>query len=158
MNCGSSALSPCLQSSKFFIEGRNQGMAGLPTEPWSSSGSGVHACLWIQEVCSFLAQMPSLCLREPPLYYYLHLLLPLLLTLNKPSSPWKVSELQLSLGNGINAAVLPDPVRPYPSFSVTLAGWDAELSLPWPSPCRYRFPYRAFILYIYTPATVQHFS
>lgn len=124
----SCALSPRLQSFKFFTEGRNQGMAGLPTEPWSS-GSGVRACLWIQEVCSFLVQMPSLCLWEPPLYYYLHLL-PLLLTLNKPSSPWRVSELQSSLGKGINAAVLPDPVLPHSSFSITLAGWDTKLSLP----------------------------
>ena len=73
------------------------------------------------------------------------------LTLNKPSSPWEVSELQSSLGNGINAAMLPDPVRPFPSFSVTLAGWDAELSLPWPSPCRNRFQNRAiYTLYLYS--------
>lgn len=68
--------------------------------------------------------------ESPPLYYYLHLFLPLLLTLNKPSSPWRVSELQLSLGKGIDAAVLPDPVLPHSSFSITLAGWDTKLSLP----------------------------
>lgn len=141
-----SALSPCLWRSPLFSEGRNQGVAGLPTEQWSSSrGRGPCVAVGPRGVLSLAS---SLCLPERPLVF-----IPPPSAASHPETSQATPERErASTESGEGDSVQPHsktrlaPILAYPSLS--RLGYQTEPS-PDPYPCRYWFRDRTiYTLYL----------